>query len=68
MSTLIHYLLVSECASLQFGPNCNSSCSNYCPDRKCNQSTGHCLSYIDARSGLFCENANSSEIQDFGNY
>lgn len=66
MSTLIHYLFVSECASSQFGPNCNSSCSKYCLDKKCNQTTGLCLSCTDARSGLFCENENSPGIQSFG--
>lgn len=66
MSTYIHYLLVSECSSSQFGPNCNTSCSEYCLDRKCNQSTGHCLACIDAHYGLLCENINSPETQGLG--
>lgn len=64
--TVIHYLLVSECSSSQFGPNCNTSCSEYCRDRKCNQSTGHCLACLEARSGLLCEIINFPESQGMG--
>lgn len=64
--TSIHYLLVSECSSSQFGPNCNTSCSEYCLERICNQSTGHCLACIDAHSGLLCENINSPESHGMG--
>lgn len=66
MFTFIHYLLLSECASTQFGPNCNTSCSENCLDRICNQSTGHCLYCINSRFGLFCESDISSENQSFG--
>lgn len=61
-----HYLPFSECASSQFGPNCNTSCSEYCLDKICNQTTGHCIECIEARSGLFCKNEISSESQGFG--
>lgn len=64
--TSIRYLLVPECSSSQFGPNCNTSCSEYCLDRECNQSTGHCLACIDAHSGLFCEKINPPESQGLG--
>lgn len=49
------FLLISECASTLYGPFCNTSCSEYCQNKTCNQSSGHCITCIGARSGPFCE-------------
>ncbi|XP_065932731.1 receptor-type tyrosine-protein phosphatase epsilon [Magallana gigas] len=50
-----------------YGPNCNKSCSEFCVNKICNQSTGHCFDCVDARTGFFCEREISSKSLVFGN-
>nr|XP_022309502.1 receptor-type tyrosine-protein phosphatase zeta-like [Crassostrea virginica] len=45
-----------DCAQTYYGNQCNSSCSDHCQSKLCNQTTGYCFSCIDTRSGVFCEN------------
>lgn len=45
-----------ECSFTNYGPNCNTSCSEYCKLRMCNHTTGHCLTCADDRFGNLCEN------------
>lgn len=60
------FLLISECVSTLYGPFCNTSCSEYCQNKICNQSSGHCVACIGARSGLFCENEIIPESEGLG--
>lgn len=58
----------SECTSTLYGPNCNMSCSEFCVNKICNQSTGHCFACVEKHTGFFCEKEISSESQVFGKW
>lgn len=45
-----------ECPSTLYGPNCNTTCSEYCQNKLCNYINGYCLECIEARACNLCEN------------
>ena len=47
---------IVDYAPTHYGNQCNSSCSDHCQNKLCNQTTEFCFSCIDTRSGVFCEN------------
>lgn len=68
MKTTVSLFAFSECTSMLYGPKCNISCSEFCLNKICNQSTGHCIACVEGRTGFFCEKEVSSESQDFGKW